>query len=200
MNDEFLKKLNDTKYVQKIREEFNDKVVNDTIKYQKQYGFEIGTGEEATHNNEADAFKHAYMQAVMYYHANKWAGQKAGNYVTKTIGDYHEREVKPEEKGEDNMDYWNNEVGREVAKDVIKKLGPSAYTLSEDVIENFFAKEITDRMKKGDLITRPSDPRQFKDRYKYNQTISKPNGQYNFGKKGHWVTVHGHHIFIEDEK
>ena len=27
MNDEFLKKLNDTKYVQKIREEFNDKII-----------------------------------------------------------------------------------------------------------------------------------------------------------------------------
>lgn len=199
MNDEFLKQLNDTKYVQKIREEFNDKVVNDTIKYQKQYGFEIGTGEEATHNNEADAFKHAYMQAVMYYHANKWAGQKAGNYAAKTIGDYHEREVKPAEIGEDNMDYWNNEVGREVAQSVLKKLGTTADKLSDEAIENFFAKEIVDRIKKGDLITRPSDPRKFEDRHKYNQTISKPQGQYNFGKKGHWVTTkQGNHLFIED--
>jgi len=46
------------------REEFNKYIHNQTVKYQRQYGFEIGTGEHATWNNEADAFKHAYMQAV----------------------------------------------------------------------------------------------------------------------------------------
>lgn len=124
----------------------------------------------------------------------------AGQTYSKTIGDFHEWETRNGEKTENNMDYWNNEVGWEVAKSVIQKLGNTAYSLPEEAVENFFAKEITDRMKKGDLITRPSDPRKFEDRHKYTQTISKPNGQYNFGKKGRWVTVHGHHIFIEDEK
>ena len=200
MTNEFLKQLNDTEYGQKIRKEFNNKIDKDTVMYQKKYGFKIGTGKEATHNNESDAFKHSYMQAVLYYHANKWAGQKAGNFASKTLGDFHEDETEKQPLNERNMDLWNNEVGREVAKSVIQKLGNTAYTLPEDAVENFFAKEITDRMKKGDLITRPSDPRKFEDRHKYTQTISKPNGQYNFGKKGRWVTVHGHHIFIEDEK
>ncbi len=200
MTNKILKQLNDTEYGQNIRKEFNDKVDKDTVKYQKQYSFNMGTGKEATHNNEADAFKHAYMQAVLFYQANKWAGQKAGNFASKTLGDFHEDETEKQPLNERNMDLWNNEVGREVARDIIKKLGPSAYTLPEEEVENFFAKEIVDRIKKGDLITKTQDQRQFKDRYKYNQTISKPNGQYNFGKKGHWVTVHGHHVCIEDEK
>ena len=50
----------------KNREEFNKYIHNETVKYQKQYGFEMGTGEHATWNNEADAFKHAYMQAVSF--------------------------------------------------------------------------------------------------------------------------------------
>lgn len=40
-------------------------VFADTVQYQKQYGFDIGTGEHATWNNEADAFKHAFMQAQL---------------------------------------------------------------------------------------------------------------------------------------
>ena len=45
------------------REQFNDYIVKQTFKYQKQYGFNLGKGKESTHNNEADAFKHAYLSA-----------------------------------------------------------------------------------------------------------------------------------------
>jgi len=43
------------------RKGFNSWVDFQTKKAQKKYGFEIGTGEHATWNNESDAFKHAYM-------------------------------------------------------------------------------------------------------------------------------------------
>ena len=45
-----------------LREELNRESLKYTYKYQKMHGFEIGSGTEATHNNEADAFKHAFMQ------------------------------------------------------------------------------------------------------------------------------------------
>ena len=35
-------------------------MLEDTLKYQKQYGFNIKNSNSA-HNNEADAFRHAYM-------------------------------------------------------------------------------------------------------------------------------------------
>jgi len=40
----------------KNMEEFNKYIHNQTVKYQRLYGFEMGTGEHATWNNEADAF------------------------------------------------------------------------------------------------------------------------------------------------
>ena len=43
------------KLIQKGRKIFNSMIVFDTKKYQKKYCFEIGTGEHATWNNEADA-------------------------------------------------------------------------------------------------------------------------------------------------
>ena len=49
----------------KLREMFNSIVLDATYKAQKKYGFEMGTGEHATWNNEADAFKHAYMSWMM---------------------------------------------------------------------------------------------------------------------------------------
>ena len=81
--------------------------VNKHKNYQKQYGFKIGTGEHATWNNEADAFKHAFMQAVLYHRASKNAPifkDKIGNTYSKVLGDYHETETKETVKGETNMD------------------------------------------------------------------------------------------------
>jgi hypothetical protein len=36
----------------KNREDFNKYIHSETVKYQRQYGFEMGTGEHATWNNE----------------------------------------------------------------------------------------------------------------------------------------------------
>lgn len=40
---------------------FKEKIFNKTSYYQKLYGFDIGTGKHSTWNNEADAFKHAFI-------------------------------------------------------------------------------------------------------------------------------------------
>jgi len=89
---------------------------NDAIKYQKKYGFDIGTGEHATWNNEADAFKHAYMQAHSRYHD--------GKLISKTFGNLHEwngNKYMGQSKGEENMDRWNNEVGQQIGAEVYKE-------------------------------------------------------------------------------
>jgi len=47
-----------------IREHFNKEVLKATRKAQQKYGFDMTKHEYSysnTHNNEADAFKHAYM-------------------------------------------------------------------------------------------------------------------------------------------
>ena len=45
---------------------FSNRMIYDTIKYQKKYGFEIGKN-NSTWNNEADAFKHAFGSAEMFF-------------------------------------------------------------------------------------------------------------------------------------
>ena len=46
--------------------QYNNEIYAKTKKYQKIYGFEIGKGEHDTWNNEADAFKHTFMQADLH--------------------------------------------------------------------------------------------------------------------------------------
>lgn len=41
---------------------FKKEMFKKTVEYQKKYGFDIGSGEHSTWNNEADAFKHAFMR------------------------------------------------------------------------------------------------------------------------------------------
>jgi len=137
----------------KNREEFNKYIHNETVKYQKQYGFEMGTGEHATWNNEADAFKHAYMQAVLSI--------DIGNNVSAAAGYWHEFEGKETFHGERNMDLWNNKIGREVVQDMKRESGESWKYLTEEMKKNIAAKRIIHLMREGELITHPSDPGRF---------------------------------------
>ena len=90
-------------------------VLNDTVYYQKQYGFEIGTGEHATWNNESDAFKHTFMQAQL--------SLLVGNNASAFAGYFHELQGKlnNQDKAEEQMDLWNNAQGREIAKEIFKE-------------------------------------------------------------------------------
>lgn len=136
------------------RDEINKITLDATYKAQKKYGFEMGKGEHATWNNEADAFKHAYMQWYMTW--------KYGKTVANGAGDYHEWEVPETIPGETNMDKWNNQIGREVAIEMSKIKNKKDWDLlGEDYYEEYAAKVIYDKMRNGELITHPSDPRRF---------------------------------------
>lgn len=135
------------------REEFNKYIHNQTVKYQRQYGFEMGTGEHATWNNEADAFKHAYMQADIAIHDN--------NFKAASLGYWHEFEGKETIPGERNMDLWNNKIGREVVQDMKQESGDSWKYMSEEMKKDMAAEKIVKLMREGELITHPSDPRRF---------------------------------------
>ena len=138
--------------INKIRESINKKTLDATYKAQKIYNFEIGKGEHATWNNEADAFKHAYMQWYLtYFH---------GSGIAKTLGDYHELETPKAPKGETNMDLWNNAIGREIAENMKQQF--KGLDLNKESISDYAAKIIVNKMRQGELITNPNDKRQFK--------------------------------------
>lgn len=133
----------------KGRKAFNSYIVKQTQHYQKKFGFDIGTGEHATWNNEADAFKHAYMQWALGYYA--------GSDVAKKLGDMHEDETPLADGGERNMDLWNNAIGREIAEEMKTNPKENVFESASDVA----ARKIFEKMKKGELITDKNDSRKY---------------------------------------
>lgn len=204
-----------------VREYYNNYIYAQTKKYQKKYGFEIGTGAHDAWNNEADAFKHTFMSADMALKTN------AG--ISKYKGDEHEIEGRNnmrQSSGEENMDRWNNAEGRKIAQKIAKEIkNPfvlKAYALSGR-LEDRIAEEVMQKMKKGDLITHPNDKRKYtetvkkdtrtpsrklddeiREKYKRmkNQRLqrvlgkSKSNSSSTSGT-GKWVTIKGNHIYID---
>lgn len=93
-----------------------------------------------SHNNEADAFKHAYMQAEL----TLWLGR----FIAKIIGDIHEN--KPDNPLEEKkMDLHNNSVGRQIGVDTKKSYFLWVFTKWQDKI----AGKVMFAMKTGLLIT-----------------------------------------------
>ncbi len=156
-------------FLHKIEKIYGDEIYNKLGPYQKKYGFEMGTGSHATWNNEADAFKHAFMQADL---ARKW-----GDFIAEQAGNFHEREGNKfmgQSKGEENMDKWNNQQGREIAKEIKEEYlrnMPKNNLFQERPKQNWddlIAKKVMERMREGKLITNPNDKRQYKDKNKIN--------------------------------
>ena len=126
------------------RKIFNWIIDNETKDAQKKFGFQINTGKNPTWNNEADAFKHAFLSWYLsYYH---------GDDEAKRLGDMHEDETPNAPWYERNMDLWNNQIGREVAYEMKEGLGDDY-----DLLGNNWAKErakriIWEKMKKVNLL------------------------------------------------
>lgn len=129
------------------RKGFNSYIDIVTKNAQKKYGFNIGTGKHATWNNEADAFKHAYLSWFLSY----WKD----DLTAKQLGDMHEDETPNAPLNERNMDLWNNQIGREVAFDMKQKFGENYDLLGEEWANEKARDMIWEKMKKGELITNP---------------------------------------------
>lgn len=119
----------------------------------KKYGFDIGTGEHATWNNEADAFKHTYMGADLVL--------KMGQIPSLILGIIHENQTPNNPQGEWNMDSWNNNQGREIAREIKKEYGSNFEKFTQKERENIIADKVMQKMKNGELITHPDDNRKY---------------------------------------
>lgn len=60
-------------------------------------------------------------------------------------------------RGENNMDLWNNQQGREIAREIVQQYGPVATIPFQQKINDIIAEKVINRMKKGQLITTPTD-------------------------------------------
>ncbi len=137
------------------QKEYNDEMVRKTWHYQKKFGFETSPrqGHEFW-NNEADAFKHAYGSADLYL--------KKGNITSVISGIGHEYQTPNNPPREWNMDSWNNHQGREIAREIQKEYGNNFMKLSEQQQSDIIAVKVMNRMRNGQLITNPTDTRDYK--------------------------------------
>ncbi len=141
-------------YFEQKQRRYSERLDKKTMEYQRQYGFELNPlKEHRTWNVEADAFKHAFMGADLAF--------DYGNLGSFTLGVLHETQPKNNPQGEWNMDSWNNNQGREIAKEILKEYGNQVYKMSDKQRSDLIAEKIMDRMKNGELITKPDDPRKY---------------------------------------
>lgn len=103
------------------------------------------------HNDEVDAFRHAYVSGVF--------AMKYGTYISKKLGDHHE-EANPNPESERNMDEWNNNVGRHYG--------------SKAKNRNVLADMLKIALERGELIIDLADPRKYSDVLDQNFDEEKP--------------------------
>ncbi len=136
------------------KEEFIQTMLKDTVKYQKQYGFELENG--SAWNNEADAFRHAYMQAYLTL--------RFKDSIAKFLGDTHEKEGNKkhnQSKKEEQMDLHNNKIGREIGNEINKEY-KTTVNPDNDRIKDIMARKVIEKMQDGKLILDLSGRRQPK--------------------------------------
>lgn len=133
---------------------YNNKIGNKTSYYQKKFGFKTSPQQGHEYwNNEADAFKHAFMSADLFF--------QFGELKSLIAGMYHEYQTPNNPPREWNMDSWNNNQGREIAKEILKEYGKNFLKLPKQKQDDIIATKVIYRMRNGQLITKPTDTRDY---------------------------------------
>ena len=167
----------------KGRNWFNAWVMHETRDAQKKYGFDMTRHEYSysdTHNNEADAFKHAYMSWFLSY----WKD----DITAKNLGDMHEDETPNAPAYERNMDLWNNAIGREIAFEMKHELGEDYDLFGFEWANQVAKRKIWEKIRQGELITNPiTDKRKFEnmelERLTESERVYSNNEFRNFDEK-----------------
>lgn len=138
----------------KAQSEYTSTIDKKTMYYQRKYGFQINQNSKyRTWNNEGDAFKHTFGSAD--------TALKEGSFVSWAKGIYHECQTPNNPESEKNMDNWNNNQGRLIAKEIKKEYKDKLKTMTEKEIDDIIAQKVMQRMRVGKLITSPSDKRKY---------------------------------------
>lgn len=160
------------------RKEFNKEILEKTREAQQKYNFDMGPNNNSTHNNEADAVKHALMQAILIYRSGGL------DIPARFLGNYHELEGDWSKQPiqEKNMDLWNNQIGRGLALEVLKDLKSKhlGKPKNQKEFEDEFLKKLYKKLQNGELITKPfEDKRSYKDLQKSQITGQASNLKYS---------------------
>ena len=153
MENNVSKKITKEQIVNFPEKWFTDKMVDITRKAVNSYRLKLNENGRAE-DCEADAFRHTYMQC--------WLAYTFGEKIAKYLGDKHEHGKDPNTNISTNMDLWNNQIGRELAKEIKNKYGSSINLADPDLFECIAIPEVIDKVRSGEVITDPkNDKRKF---------------------------------------
>ena len=148
-----LEKMSKLTFSEDERMKFEDKMMDYARYYQKLYKF---NGKDNFHNDEGDAFKHAFGSAYMVLTMGSLGGFAGG-----IKHEYDEEKNPPKEL---NMDLWNNRKGRDIAEEIKKEFTISRFNkFSEQEQLDIIAQRVIEKLKNGELIINPDDKRVYQD-------------------------------------
>lgn len=125
-----------------------------TWHYYNKYNFELNPiPGHAFWDVEADAFKHAFGGAEL--------DLRYGQILDTSFCILNELRVKKNPVNEWNMDSWNHNQGREIAKEIKKEYGKNYKKLSPSQKDDIIAEKVMIKMRGGDLILYPEDTRKY---------------------------------------
>ena len=134
---------------------FTNHMVQATKKAIARYGLEVDENGNAI-DNQADAFRHTYMQC--------WLAYRFGDTAAKYLGNKHEHGRNPDINPSTNMDLWNNQIGRELAQEIKREYGSGIHLADPDFLECVTMTKVRDKIINGEVITDPkNDKRKYSD-------------------------------------
>jgi hypothetical protein len=107
------------------------------------YGYKSSTN----HNDTVDAFRHTYSHAYIAY--------KNGELASKLIGDSYEL-LGQNSSEEKVMDYYNNQVGREIGEKLAKNIDNMKFK-TETEVKQYLAFEVNKAVQNKEVITSLKD-------------------------------------------
>ena len=128
---------------------------------------------------------------------------KNGDQYSLWAGMYHEYQTPKNPPLEWNMDSWNNNQGREIAKEIQKEYGDKFNDFPRQKQEDIIAAKVIYRMRNGELITNPTDPREYNGKIenivkKHPEIFKEGEKRFNIGQPtGQAAGIE--HIFTPEE-
>lgn len=133
----------------RLQSEEESYIIKKAQEYQKRLKFE---NEGGGWNDTTDGFRHVWGAAYL--------ALKYGDLASHAATSIHEAlESSYQPKEEQKMDEWNNELGREIAKDLKKEYKDIEKSFQWPQIEDLIAMKTYEKIQESKVISSPSDER-----------------------------------------
>ena len=112
--------------------QLEQKMLDDTDYYSEKYHLDKDENYNDGWNDKKDAFRHTYASAFTRYFYFNGFSNIGTSYVELRGNIKHNQD-----KNEENMDKWNNQVGQEIGKEISNRLRGMRDMFKDEQIEDY---------------------------------------------------------------